>query len=91
MGRETEIYRKNNKERELAIIKVHDQNKIIKKSGKKIKMKKTKEKEKFRKISRKGRQRIERQKMQEKKQQDNNNNNNKTHIREKIERRVRGI
>ena len=89
MGRETEIYRKNNKKRELAIIKVHDQNKIIKKSGKKIKMKKTKEKEKFRKISRKGRQRIERQKMQEKKQQDNNNN--KTHIREKIERRVRGI
>ena len=89
MGRETDIYRKNNKKRELAIIKVHDQNKIIKKSGKKIKMKKTKEKEKFRKISRKGRQRIERQKMQEKKQQDNNNN--KTHIREKIERRVRGI
>ena len=47
MGRETEIYRKNNKKRELAIIKVHDQNKIIKKSGKKIKIKKNKRERKI--------------------------------------------
>ena len=60
----TEIYRKNKKKRELAVIKVQDQHKIIKDSGKKSKVRKIKEKEKSRKISRKGRQKIERQKIQ---------------------------
>ena len=49
----TEIYRKNKKKRELAIIKIQDQNKIIKESRKKNKIRKTKKKEKCRKISRK--------------------------------------
>ena len=43
----SDIYRKNKKKRELAGIKVQDQHKIIKESGKK--------REKSRKISRKGR------------------------------------
>ena len=60
----TEIYRKNKKKREVTVIKVHDQYKIIKDSGKKNKIRKTKEKEKSRKVSRKGRQKIERQKIQ---------------------------
>ena len=60
----TEIYRKNKKKRELAIIKAQDQHKIIKESGKKSKIRKMKEKEKSRRISKKGRQKIERQKMQ---------------------------
>ena len=42
----TEIYRKNKKKRELAVIKVQDQHKIIKESGKKNKIRKIKEKEK---------------------------------------------
>ena len=33
----TEIYRKNKNERELAVIKVQDQNKIIKEKGKRTK------------------------------------------------------
>ena len=49
----TEIYRKNKKKRELAVIKFQDQNKIIKESRKKNKIRKTKKKEKCRKISRK--------------------------------------
>ena len=52
----TEIYRRNKKKRELAVIKVQDQHKIIKESGKKSKIRKIKEKEKSGKISRKGRQ-----------------------------------
>ena len=42
----TEIYRKNKKKRELAVIKVQDQHKIIKESGRKNKIRKIKEKEK---------------------------------------------
>ena len=60
----TEIYRKNKKKRELAVIKIQNQQKIIKESGKKNKIRKIKEKEKRRKISRKGRQKNERQKIQ---------------------------
>ena len=52
-----EIYRKNKKKRELAVIKVQDQHKIIKEIEKKRKIRKIKEKEKSRKIGRKGRQR----------------------------------
>ena len=65
----TEIYRKNKKKRELAVIKVQNQQKIIKESGKKNKIRKRK-KEKRRKISRKGRQKnTEIQKIQKKKKQ----------------------
>ena len=42
----TKIYRKNKKKREHAVIKVQDQHKIIKESGKKNKIRKIKEKEK---------------------------------------------
>ena len=54
----TEIYRKNEKKRELAAIKVQDQHKIIKDSEKKSKMRKIKGKRKrrSRQRSRKGRQ-----------------------------------
>ena len=45
----TDIYRKNKKKRELAVIKVQDQHKTIKESGKKCKVKKIKEKEKVEK------------------------------------------
>ena len=39
----TDIYRKNKKKRELEVIKVQDWHKIIKESGKKSKIRKTKE------------------------------------------------
>ena len=39
----TDIYRKNKKKRELEVIKVQDWYKIIKESGKKSKIRKTKE------------------------------------------------
>ena len=42
----TEIYRKNKKKRELAIIKAQDQHKIIKESGKKSKIRKKRERKK---------------------------------------------
>ena len=42
----TEIYRKNKKKRELAIIKAQDQHKIIKESGKKSKIRKKTERKK---------------------------------------------
>ena len=42
----TEIYRNNEKKKEVAVIKVQDQNKIIKESKKKNKVRKAKEKEK---------------------------------------------
>ena len=51
----TEIYRKNKKKRKLAVIKVQDQHKVSKESGKKNKIRKIKDKKKSRKISRKGR------------------------------------
>ena len=60
----TEIYGKNKKKKEIAVINVQDQHKNIKESGKKSKIRKRKEKEKSRKISRRGRQKIERQKIQ---------------------------
>ena len=60
----TKIYRKNKKKRELAEINIQDQNKIIKESRKMNKIRKTKEKEKCKKASRKGRQKTERQKTQ---------------------------
>ena len=64
MGRDKSFIEKNKKKRELAVIKVQNQHKIIKESGKKSKIRKIKEKEKGRKISRKGRQETERQKIQ---------------------------
>ena len=46
----TEIYRENKKKREVAVIQVQDQRKIIKESRKKNKARKTKEKEKDKKL-----------------------------------------
>ena len=60
----TEIYGKNKKNKEIAVINFQDQHKNIKESGKKSKIRKRKEKEKSRKISRRGRQKIGRQKIQ---------------------------
>ena len=48
-----EIYRKNKKKREIALVKVQDQNKITKESRKENKVRKIKEKEKCIKRSRK--------------------------------------
>ena len=42
----TEIHRKNKNKKELPVIKVHDQHKIVKQSGKKNKIRKLKEKKK---------------------------------------------
>ena len=84
----TEIYRKNKKKRELAVIKVQDYDKITKESRKKEQNKK-KQKEKCKKISRKGRQKVKGRKYKEK---------NRTiiiikikHIHGKIKKRARGI
>ena len=60
----TKIYRKNKKKRELAEINIQDQKKIIQESRKMNKIRNTKEKEKCKKVSRKSRQKIERQKIQ---------------------------
>ena len=60
----TEIYGKNKKKKEIAVINVQDQHKNIKESGKKSKIRKRKEKEKSKKISRRGRQKIGRWKIQ---------------------------
>ena len=89
----TEIYRKNKKKRERAVIKVQGQHKIIKENGKNSKIRKIKEKEKSGKISRKGRRKTESLKIQKRRTRDKNDNNNnkKTRMRKKIKRRVRGI
>ena len=79
----TEIYTKNKMKRELSVIKVQDQHKIIKESEKKSKIK-IKEKEKSRKISRKADKKLKGKKYRREEQEDkndnnnNNNNNNKT-------------
>ena len=49
MGRDNRDLQKNKKKRELAVIKVQDQNRIIIESRKKNKIRKTKEKEKLQK------------------------------------------
>ena len=60
----TEIYRKNKNKREFAVIKIQDQHKIIKESGKKDKISKIKEKEKKQKNKQKKQTKIESQKIQ---------------------------
>ena len=54
----TEIYRKNKKKRELAVIKSRIRTRSSKRVQKNNKIRKTKEKEKCKKISRKGRQKL---------------------------------
>ena len=96
----TEIYRKNKKKREPAVIKVQDLHKTIKESGKKkCKIRKIKQKEKSRKI--KADKKLKSRKYRKEEQEDkndnddnnNNNNNNKTctQMCKRIKRRVRGI
>ena len=85
MGRDNG-FRKNKKKRELAVIKVQDQGKIIKESRKNEQNKKKKRERKMYKKekSKKGRQKLKGRKY--KKEQDNNN---KTHIHRNIKTRVR--
>ena len=78
MGRDNRDLQKNKKKRELAVIKVQDQRKIIKESEKKRKIKGKKAEKADKKL---------------KSNNNNNNNNNKihTHMRKRIKRRVRAI
>ena len=69
MGRDNRDLQKNKLKREAAVMEFQDQNKIIKDSREKNKVRKRK-KEKYRKICRKGRQETGRQKIQKRRKRE---------------------